>query len=195
LAPYVGGLWRNTVREYGSNNPYASARGALYYTSTLIARDHFPLGTGLASFGSHASKLYYSEVYRVYGISEIYGLSPMEGNFITDTFWPMVLGEGGAVAFVGYAAFFWLLLRASWTAARRTNRSSVDSLVAYLSLFVLVGSLVEATASHLYGSALQAGLALIPAGILWEREQRRARRAPSDYAGSLVAAASAPRAT
>jgi len=175
LAPYASGLWQTTVNEYGSDNPYSSARSALYYTSLLIARDHFPLGTGLASFGSHASKLYYSEVYREYGLSEMYGLSPMESNFITDTFWPMVLGEGGVVCLVAYASFFWLLLATSWRAARRVGRTETDSLISLLALFVLVGSLIESTASHIYGSALQAALVLIPAGVLWERECRRAR--------------------
>jgi len=173
LAPHAAGLWRITVAEYGSDDPNANARSALYYTSFLIARDHFPFGTGLASFGSHASKLYYSAVYQDYGISGVYGLSPGDASFITDTFWPMVLGEGGLVCFLAYAGFFWLLLAASWRAARRVGRNATDSFVALTALFVLVASLIESTASHIYGSALQAALVMIPAGILWEREQRR----------------------
>lgn len=186
LAPYVAGLWRITETEYGGDNPNRNARSALYHTSVLIARDHFPLGAGLASFGSHASKLYYSEVYSHYGISEVYGLSPRDANFITDTFWPMVLGEGGVVSLVAYASLFWLLLTASWRAARRKDQTPTGSLVALTALFVLVGSLVESTASHIYGSALQAVLAMVPAGILWERERRRVLAIErSRYAGTV----------
>jgi hypothetical protein len=174
LTPYAVGLWQNTLREYGSGNPNASARSALYYTSVLIARDHFPLGTGLATFGSHASKLFYSAVYVEYGISQVYGLSPTEANFITDTFWPMVLGEGGVISAVALASFFWILLAASWRAVRRIDRSPTESFVSLAALFLLTGSLIESTASHIYGSSLLAAFALIPAGIFWERERRRA---------------------
>src|SRR6185436_21024610 len=122
-------LWSITMTEYGGDNPYENARSALYHTSILIARDHFPLGTGLATFGSHASKLFYSRVYSDYGISEVYGLSPRDSNFITDTFWPMVAGEGGVICLLAYAGFFWLLLAASWRAARRSAEGAADSLV------------------------------------------------------------------
>ncbi|HZN54022.1 MAG TPA: hypothetical protein VFB67_01755 [Candidatus Polarisedimenticolaceae bacterium] len=174
FAPYVGALWTSTMREYGSADPYASARGALYYTSVLIARDHFPLGAGLASFGSHASKLYYSSVYTEYGLSTIYGLSPMDSEYITDTFWPMVLGEGGVFCLAGYLAFFGTLVAATWSAARRVGNDPRSAFVATAALLLLVGSLLESIASHIYGSSLQAALVLIPAGLAWRAERDRA---------------------
>jgi hypothetical protein len=175
LAPYVGALWTLTIGEYGSSNPYSTARAALYYTSVLIARDYFPLGTGLASFASHASKLYYSDVYREYGLSMMYGLSSKDSEYITDTFWPMVLGEGGVICLLGYVFFFKALVSASWRIARRGTNDALTTFLAMTSLLLLVGSLLESTASHIYGSSLQSALVLIPAGILW--------RADHDFAG------------
>jgi hypothetical protein len=174
LVPYAGGLWQETVREYGTADPYGNARWALHYTSVLIARDYFPFGSGLASFASHASKLFYSDTYRAYGLSNMYGLSERFSEYITDTFWPMVLGEGGVFCLAGYATFFWLLLAAMWRAARRSGEDPASTFLYTATLFLLVGSLLESTASHIYGSSLQAALVLIPAGMAWRIESERA---------------------
>jgi hypothetical protein len=171
LAPYAVGLWRTTVLEYGGPDPLAAARTALYYTSVLIARDHFPLGTGLASFGSHASKLYYSDTYQDYGLSNVWGLSPTASNFITDTYWPMVLGEGGVICLASYLGFLYLLVRTAWKTARVPATTPERALLVISALLLLVGSVVESTASHAYGSSMNATLGLMPVGMLLGRLQ------------------------
>jgi O-antigen ligase len=167
FAPYATALWSSTLTEYGSSDPYGTARSALYYTSTLIARDHFPLGTGLASFASHASKLYYSRVYQEYGLATMYGLSEHDPEYITDTYWPMVLGEGGIVCLLGYLAFLILLARVAWKLARSQEALPGGATIPMLALMLLVGSFIESMASHIYGSSLQASLVMVPLGMMW----------------------------
>jgi hypothetical protein len=167
LAPYFGQVVSYTVREYGGFDPLSNARLALHYTSVLIARDHFPLGAGLASFGSYASRLYYSPTYVAYGLSNIWGLSPQFSGFITDTFWPMVLGEGGVLTLACYGTFLFLLLRAAWGAARSPDSTSERRFLALFVLFVLMGSLLESTSSHIYDATMQSALVMMPAGALW----------------------------
>ena len=67
--------------------------------------DHFPLGTGLASFASYASSTNYSEVYYEYGINNVYGLSQNFPHFISDAYYPSLAQFGilGAFLFV----LFW----------------------------------------------------------------------------------------
>jgi hypothetical protein len=166
LAPLVSSLWQYTVKEYGGD-PNSVARFALHQTSVLIARDHFPFGAGLASFGSHASSVYYSETYQQYGLSTIWGLNPEYPAFITDTFWPMVLGEGGVVTLIPYALFVFLLLRRFWVTARQTDLAPADRFLAFAGLFILVGSLLESTSSPIYNSTMQSALALVVPGIAW----------------------------
>jgi hypothetical protein len=170
LAPYFGHVVSYTVREYGGFDPLSNARLALHYTSLLIARDHFPLGTGLASFGSYASRLYYSPTYVAYGISNIWGLSPQFSGFITDTFWPMVLGEGGVFTLVCYVMFLSFIGRTAWNAARSPQTTVERRFLAIFVLFVLVGSLLESTSSHIYDATMQSALVMIPAGALWSLE-------------------------
>lgn len=172
LAPYLQGLWARTVEEYGSAEPDATARHALYFGSTAIAKERFPLGLGFASFGSWASGRWYSEAYETYGLSRVWGLQPQQPLFITDTFWPMVLGQGGIVSLAGYAGFLALLLAAAWRRARDATQPA-DRFVAIAAALLLFGSIIESTSSHIYGSSLQAALALVPAGIAWRRESER----------------------
>jgi hypothetical protein len=172
LAPYLQGLWTRTIEEYGSADSDATARHALYFGSTAIAKDRFPLGLGFASFGSWASGRWYSEAYETYGLSRVWGLQPQQPLFITDTFWPMVLGQGGVVSLAGYAGFLALLLAAAWRRARDATRPA-DRFVAIAATLLLFGSVIESSSSHIYGSSLQAALALVPAGIVWRREAER----------------------
>ena len=164
LAPYVTALTQRTVDEYGSSDPYDTGRSALYYTSSLIARDYFPLGTGLASFGSHPSRMYYSNVYYEYGLADMYGLSPSSPYFIVDTYWPMLLGQGG-----GFSAlsFLMLLVTLGVVAMRHLMKSGRDLFLPLAVLLLIAGSLVESVASHFYGSSLQAATVFLLAGIYW----------------------------
>ncbi len=82
------------------------ARPVLYATGLLILRDHFPFGTGLASFASFRSIDPYSGVYIEYGIDRVYGLSPSFSSFICDAYYPSLTQFG----VVGIGLFVWLIV-------------------------------------------------------------------------------------
>lgn len=77
-------------------------RGVLLRTATDIARDYFPLGSGFGSFGSHISRVSYSNIYYIYGLSNIYGFTQWSPRFITDSQWAMIIGETGITGFIIY---------------------------------------------------------------------------------------------
>lgn len=81
------------------------ARNILYNTGFRIAKDFFPLGSGLGTFGGWIAALYYSPLYSKYGISPVYGLGP-RGHFLTDTFWPYIIGEFGVI---GTICYIWII--------------------------------------------------------------------------------------
>lgn len=93
--------WEQIILYFGSAS---TARGALTLTSLEVASDYFPLGTGFGSFGSYMSRVYYSPIYYSYGLNKIYGLMNLSGAdlFISDTFWPMVLGQTGVLGMFCY---------------------------------------------------------------------------------------------
>ena len=79
-----------------------SARAMLSLAAPFVAWDHFPTGSGWATFGSFFSADPYSPVYGMYRMAGIWGLSPNYSAFVADTYWPMILGQTG---FFGLAAF------------------------------------------------------------------------------------------
>ena len=79
-----------------------SPRAALTRTSFEIAGRFFPLGAGFGTYGSYISSEYYSPLYYEYRLNEIWGLEETNISFITDTFWPVILGQFG---YIGLALF------------------------------------------------------------------------------------------
>lgn len=82
------------------NNDFA--RSVLLNTSIKIANDYFPFGTGFATYGSYNSIKNYSPIYLRYGINNIYGLEKGKAYFVSDCFWPMILGQFGYIGFILY---------------------------------------------------------------------------------------------
>lgn len=70
--------------------------------SIEIAKDHFPLGSGFGTFVSYYSGLSYSPLYGIYGLLNVNGLRQEATLFVSDSFWPMVIGQTG---FIGLVAF------------------------------------------------------------------------------------------
>lgn len=83
------------------------ARAYFYYYSIVILTTYIPFGSGFGTFGTEATRLYYSPLYYEYGINNVWGCSPFDAgteySFIADTFFP-VLAEFGIC---GIVLFIW----------------------------------------------------------------------------------------
>ncbi|MDR1258866.1 MAG: O-antigen ligase domain-containing protein [Tannerellaceae bacterium] len=86
------------------------ARYVLYATSPEIFRDYFPFGSGLASYATYASGLYYSDIYVKYGIDGVWGISRSYYSFVADTYYPS-LAQFGVAGVVMYILFWLYILR------------------------------------------------------------------------------------
>lgn len=145
---------RRLIAEILSPDPNAEAiaavqpRVALYVGSVAIARDYFPLGAGLGRYGSHMSRLEYSSVYGRYGLDQVVGLRPGETEAVTDTFWPMLLGEAGVIGLAAFALFIGALLVELWRISHTAGHPLLRSFgLGSLLLFVesIIGSATGAT--------------------------------------------------
>lgn len=87
------------------------ARTELLRTSFEVAGDYAPFGSGFATYGSAvtAETQYYSSLYYHYGLSTVWGLTPERANFLSDTFWPTVLGQFGWAGLVLYVGMLVVL--------------------------------------------------------------------------------------
>jgi hypothetical protein len=139
------------------------ARSALYGASIDIAQDYFPLGAGLGRYGSHMSRVEYSPLYETYGLDRVRGLQAGNPQFITDTFWPMILGEGGILAVVAYATFLLAVLLSLWVGAGKQQDRLVRTFCLG-TLAVMVLALVESAATPMFVSPPRAFLIFLAVG-------------------------------
>lgn len=163
--PALARIYELTLEEYGapprvvaeilSPTPNAAViasahpRVALYVGSVAIGRDHFPLGAGLGRFGSHMSRDEYSPIYREYGLERVPGLQPTDSSAVTDTFWPMLLGETGVIGMIAFGAFIGVLLVELWQATGRADSLRYRAF-ALGALMLFVESLIGSSSSATY---------------------------------------------
>ena len=150
--PKINALYQNMAQLYVTpDNPLEEARNALYITSVSLMKEHFPWGAGLGRFGSWMSQVHYSPLYKKYGLSGVYGLTKKSPKYMTDTFWPAVLGETG---FLGVLFYIWILAQLGWRLYTRSKRTPDLFIRAFTlgTLMVLTESVVESTAGAVYTS-------------------------------------------
>lgn len=121
------------------------ARFRLTIASLEIANTYAPLGAGFATFGSNVTTLpeYYSSLYYDYGLSTVWGLRPTGTQFVSDTFFPIILGQCGWLGLLCYGAFVVEMLQA---VRLRTKMSSANPAGALLVAAFLVLSCLSDSA-------------------------------------------------
>lgn len=85
------------------------AKSIMTSTAFKIAKDYFPIGTGFGTFGSTYAKQIYSPVYYLYGIADNPELGVESKQYLTDLFWPILLGETGILGTILYCGLILLL--------------------------------------------------------------------------------------
>lgn len=140
------------------------ARPVLYLTGWEILFDHFPFGTGLASFSSAASIMNYSNVYYEYGINSVWGLSPDNPSFACDAFYPSLAQFGivGLILFIIFWCYAYRYLRV----LIRTNpeRYKYPFIIGSLVICsLLIESTTATTLTHNSGLLLMSMLGIIAA--------------------------------
>ncbi|MEM5011282.1 hypothetical protein WKH57_11220 [Niallia taxi] len=114
-------------------------RGVLLSTAFKIGVDYFPLGSGQGTFGSHASRLNYSPMYYKYGISNEWGLSPQFSQFITDSYWAMMIGEFG---FIG-AFLVLIILLILYYNAYITKKGIIGLIISIPLMYLILTSFID----------------------------------------------------
>lgn len=89
------------------------ARPVLYKTAWNILCDYIPFGSGLGTFADEASRVFYSPIYRMYGIDGVWGLSLEKSSFIADTFFPILAqyGFAGIMLFIMFWKYVYMKVK------------------------------------------------------------------------------------
>lgn len=88
--------------EQTFNLSYPVPRIVLHVVGIQILMDFFPLGSGFGTFASYISGRDYSNIYDLYGISNVIGMNREQYNFISDVFWPYIYGQFGIFGLLIY---------------------------------------------------------------------------------------------
>lgn len=123
-----------------------SARYQLTIKAFSIAKDHFPLGSGFGTFASFFSSVQYSPLYYKYQLSFVNGLRKGAAYFVSDSFWPMILGQTGWFGlFFMASAMVCLFLCIQRT---RKNYPAYNASCLCMFLYLLISSVAEAAFVH-----------------------------------------------
>lgn len=129
--------------EYYFLDIEGSPRRVLTETSILVANDYFPIGTGFGTYGSYASGENYSKVYEIYGINNVDGITEGRTYYLSDTFWPMIMGQfgylGTFIYFLGIGSIF-INIQKSYS---KDQTIYISKIVAFV--YLIISSIAEAT--------------------------------------------------
>lgn len=119
------------------------ARSVLYQTAiNIVSKDFIPLGSGLASFGTDASGLYYSEIYSQYGLSSIDGLTPQNWYSVSDSYYPS-LAQFGIIGIILYLFFWGGIIYKSFVKFRQNSDIQLFVLTLILISFIFIENLSD----------------------------------------------------
>jgi hypothetical protein len=140
----------------GYNFPVA--RTALYIVGVKIFIDCFPLGSGFGTFASYLSGKYYSNVYAMYRVDKIWGMSRNEYMFISDVFWPYIYGQFGVCGLLIYVKMIFTIF------IRQFHSGLADNFrlaVAAVWIYALIASTSEAYFTNSTGVQMALFLGLL----------------------------------
>ena len=129
--------------EYYFLDIEGSPRRVLTETSIIIANDYFPIGTGFGTYGSYTSGENYSEVYQLYGIDKTDGMTRGRTYYLSDNFWPMIIGQFGYLGTIIYALCLVILFKDIQNTYKLGINIYISKVIAFV--YLIISSTAEAT--------------------------------------------------
>ncbi|MGV1060040.1 O-antigen ligase family protein [Clostridium perfringens] len=127
-----------------------TARNVLLNTSIKIAKE-YPFGLGFGTFGSAISGEHYSNAYYIYQIYDTYGIRFGDNRFISDTFWPMILGENGVVGMLIFSIIILLFIKQVYEYRNKYNYW-------FCSLIPIIYLLISSLAESSFANQISVGM-------------------------------------
>ena len=124
------------------------ARYNLLRNSFRIAKDCFPVGSGFGTYGTEASRVFYSSIYNRYGMANIWGLSSEHTKFITDQFWFGILGQFGYIGTIVMIVLIYRTYKNIWGIAKWEKKSQLACMILFVtSIFAsfTAGTFIQAS--------------------------------------------------
>ncbi len=126
-------------------------RSLFYKYSFITANRYFPLGSGFGTFGSDVAARNYSKLYYSYGFDKKWGMTPDDGWFLSDNFWPTPIAQFGWI----FGGIYILIYIAISLEVKNNIKDSTIKAFVYAMIFQYyihaVGSAILSSASGVIG--------------------------------------------
>lgn len=129
------------IRYYYVTLGGKSTRSVLTSLSFEIARDYFPIGTGFACYASSEAAKHFSPVYNLYDLEYLLRFDIYWRSFLNDTFWPIIIGQTGAIGTAAYLIAVYLVFKRCLLLYQVNLNIFVGALFAFL--YILIASMAE----------------------------------------------------
>lgn len=156
--------WNQIVFYFFSST---ASRAVALNTSIQIANSLFPLGGGLATFGTNASGMYYSRAYVIYNLSNRWGFMKDNYAYIGDGGWASIIGQFGWIGTIIFICILYLLLKSILNRNRNAQHAEILPYISVLG-YLLIASTNEAIFTSAY--AIFFGLILV---IMLKKDVKR----------------------
>ena len=153
-----------TINRYINVSMFESARKALYQVSIWIGQNEFPFGVGFGRYGGFVASANYSPIYYEYGMSRIYGLTPDNPMWATDTYWPNIIGEIGFIGSGILLVLFVYIIIKLLINYQNLDQENTKIFVLFAGL-VLIQGLIESLGEPIFNSSPQNIFIFISLGI------------------------------
>ena len=133
-------------------DPTAPRAVLLYYGAVTMKR-FFPIGAGFGTFGSSTAQKYYSKLYYEYGFDHMYGMNPDDCGYLTDCYWPQIMGQFGLIGTVLLVVVIGLVLAFIFKRTSHCIYLKLGCLIGYLCIIlatIAVNSLANFIAVGLF---------------------------------------------
>jgi len=170
----VGLLFKSQFEMYFDSTKLDSgwSRAIVLFYSFRIGNDFFPLGTGFGTYSSYFSGKYYSWVYGLYGIDKVYGISKEYWEFISDQFWPMILGQFG---FFGLFSFAGVIYNYFMLFLKQIRDFSFKSNYRYIPLLGLILLLIDSSSDAVFTQNRAVAMFIIFALVINIKENKNGK--------------------
>lgn len=151
--------WEKFEFYFIIGSEYESARPMLYSGGIEILKDYPFFGTGFGSYAEYASSVFYSPLYREYGLALVGGLSSDTRAYICDTFFP-ALAQVGYVGIFLFFYFWFLRIKIAQNNYKQDRNIKKFGISAVIVLFFMIESIADSTFTHNRGIVMMMLLAM-----------------------------------
>lgn len=134
LAAVIVGM-EQIVLYFFTDNHY-SPRSIMTSDSINLMLQHFPFGTGFATFGSTLAESNYSPLYLQLGYANNHGMGPDDAMFLTDCFWPEIFAQFGIIGTILFIVVMVLLFKSILKTLNKRPKAGFAMLLIFINMLI-----------------------------------------------------------